>query len=131
MREIWYADNRDLVKWGVLVHLARANSLKTIVQVPYWRPEKDRVHFTFRNRRVSIPDQVWHFLRDLKQIERLGDQCGLKVQVLLDQFRHADRKRYSAHVVRQLKRCARPLLLFLDPDTGLEPNQRKVTHTTE
>lgn len=131
MRDIWYADDRDLAKWGVLVHLARAHSLKTIVQVPYWRPEKNRPHFTFRKHRESVPEEVWGFFRDVKRIERLGDQCGLKVKVLVERFKHADREPYSAYIGQQLRRCARPLLLFLDPDTGLEPKNPNVTHTTK
>jgi hypothetical protein len=131
MREIWYSDNRDLVKWGVLVTLARANSLQTIVQVPYWRSERKRPHFSFKQKRAPIPDEVWTFFRDLKQIERLGDQCGSKIKVIRDQFTHTNRKRYSDSLIQQLKPCTRPLLLFLDPDTGLEPNHRKVTHTSE
>ena len=131
MRPIWYADNRDLVKWGLLVHLARANSLKTIVQVPYRRPEKSRVHFTFQNQQVPIPKRVWYFFRDLKQIERLGDQYGLEIKVILDEFKPSDRKHYSAKIVQQLKCCPHPLILFLDPDTGLEPKNLKATHTSE
>lgn len=47
MRDIWYSDNRDLVKWGVLAHIARTQFLKTIVQVPYWRQEMRQPHFFF------------------------------------------------------------------------------------
>jgi hypothetical protein len=48
MREVWFADKRDLIKWGVLVHLAHKYDLKTIVQVPYLRPPKKLVLISVR-----------------------------------------------------------------------------------
>ena len=38
MREKWYGDNRDLVKWGVLLHLAQDYEVDRILQVAYVRP---------------------------------------------------------------------------------------------
>jgi len=38
MRDKWYADNRDLVKWGVLLTLAERHAAKHILQVLYYRP---------------------------------------------------------------------------------------------
>jgi hypothetical protein len=38
MRNQWYGDNRDLVKWGVLLELARRHRAKHILQVLYLRP---------------------------------------------------------------------------------------------
>ena len=38
MKDTWYGDNRDIVKWGTLAHLAARESIKTIVQIPYLRP---------------------------------------------------------------------------------------------
>ncbi len=35
MKDTWYADQRDLVKWGTLAHLAERRSLTAIVQVAY------------------------------------------------------------------------------------------------
>ncbi len=33
MRNTWYADQRDVVKWGMLAHIAERHSLAAIVQV--------------------------------------------------------------------------------------------------
>jgi hypothetical protein len=131
MRERWFADNRDLIKWSVLVHLARTYALRTIVQVPYWRPEKAPFHFIFRNERLPVTDDVWRFFRDIHRIEQLGDDIGVKVKIVREEFNHANRWLYSEHISRHLKDCARPLLLFLDPDTGIQPKKLEVTHTTE
>ena len=31
MKDTWYGDKRDLVKWGTLVHLARRENIKQII----------------------------------------------------------------------------------------------------
>lgn len=37
MKDRWYADNRDLVKWGVLLRLADAFEVQRIVQLAFYR----------------------------------------------------------------------------------------------
>jgi hypothetical protein len=37
MRDKWYVDNRDLVKWGILLRLAERYAAKHILQVLYYR----------------------------------------------------------------------------------------------
>ena len=37
MQDTWYGDHRDVVKWGTLVHLARSEEIRTIVQVAFLR----------------------------------------------------------------------------------------------
>ena len=37
MRDKYYTDKRDLIKWGVLLHLAEEYSLQRIIQVAYLR----------------------------------------------------------------------------------------------
>jgi hypothetical protein len=39
VKDKWYGDNRDLVKWGVLLLLAKRYAAGRIVQVAYYRPE--------------------------------------------------------------------------------------------
>lgn len=130
MRDIWYSDNRDLIKWGVLAHIARMQSLKTIVQVPYWRKEEQQPHFSFREKRVALDQDVWSFFRNIRHIKRLSEQLGVNIAVFDDEFTHSERKAYSQSLSRHLADCKRPLLVFLDPDTGLEPEKLNVTHTT-
>jgi len=37
MKNCWYADNRDLIKWSVLMHLAIVNSASRILQIAYFQ----------------------------------------------------------------------------------------------
>lgn len=131
MRERWFADDRDLIKWAVLTHLADRNALKTIVQIPYWRPETKRCrpHFRFLNNSLPVSDKVWRFFKDIKSVERLGGP-GTEIKVFVEEFNPRDRGVYSQKITDYLQGCARPLLLFLDPDTGLEPKMATGAHVT-
>lgn len=84
MRNIWYSDNRDLVKWGVLTYIAKENALKTIVQVPYLRTEACKAHFSFRKKNIEIGQDVWGFFRDIQRVEQFGKQAGLNIEVILN-----------------------------------------------
>jgi hypothetical protein len=130
MRDKWYADNRDLVKWATLSHIARAQSLQTIVQVPYWRPEEFRPHFDFRGEHLPVSDEAWGFFRNIHHITGLAQQIAVSIHVVAAQFKPDQRKTYIAEVCAQMERSRRPLLLFLDPDTGLEPTRCSPKHTS-
>jgi hypothetical protein len=131
MRERWFGDNRDLVKWGVLAHLAGDYGLRTIVHVPYERTETDRPSFIFRGKRLTVADLVWKFFRDMRRIEMLGRQIEVEVKIINEEFRPSLRRRYAACISNLLVECERPLLLFLDPDTGIEPKAAAPEHITE
>lgn len=131
MRDIWYSDNRDLVKWGFLMHMAKRYDLHEVIQVPYWRPEQDRPSITFESSTFLVPEVVWQFFRNIKHIEHMGGAFDIPVKVLTDVFNSKDRQGYSLKVREQIGKSARPLLLFLDPDTGLEPSRATDTHVTQ
>ncbi len=38
MQDIWYSDNRDLIKWGTLFNLAEKFEASQILHVAYFRP---------------------------------------------------------------------------------------------
>ena len=38
MRDQWYGDKRDMVKWAALLHLAQRERLSAILQVALYRP---------------------------------------------------------------------------------------------
>lgn len=131
MRDIWYGDNRDILKWGVLFHIARHHSLQSIVQIPYWRPETDRPRFRFKGQTIPINEEVWTFFRNVRHAERLGESARVPVRVFAATFNHRERHEYLAKAQRFIDDCPRPLLVFLDPDTGLEPSSANEKHTTK
>ena len=57
MKDIWYGDEGDVVKWSVLLHLARSEGLRLIVQVAFFRHEEPALETP--DCEVDIPDEVW------------------------------------------------------------------------
>jgi hypothetical protein len=117
MQDQWYGDNRDLVKWGTLLELARRYRVKQVLQILYhrsntWSP------IEIDEESVPIPDEVIQHFRDTKSICTLNSP--VPVEVLSEAF--SDRVQYLKYVIGEiLGRKAIKKIVFLDPDTGLEP----------
>jgi hypothetical protein len=122
-------DDRDLVKWAVLTHIASEYGLHTILQVPYWRSEKTQPHFTFMGKQVPVSNRVWTFFRSIHHITRLGQEIGLSIAVVDSEFKPGQRDAYLYEVKTKIYQAKRPLALFLDPDTGLQPMKCGPEHT--
>jgi hypothetical protein len=129
MRDKYYSDDRDLVKWATLVHIALEYGLRTILQVPYWRPEKVHPHFNFMGKHVAVPRKVWTFFRNIHSITRLGPEIGLSITVIDQEFDSDQRQAYVSGIKTRIQNAGRPLALFLDPDTGLQPKRCLPEHT--
>jgi hypothetical protein len=129
MRDKWYSDDRDLVKWATLVHIASEHGLQTILQVPYWRPEKAHPHFNFLGKHVGVSDKVWRFFRNIHSITRLEPVIGVSIAVVNTEFKPDRRDAYVSEVKTKIQHARRPLALFLDPDTGLQPKRCCPEHT--
>jgi len=131
VREYYFSDHRDLIKWSVLLHLVREHKLKTIVWTPYLRPEDELHSFHFPNEPVPVTNNVWDFFRGIQRIKKLLEREGVVVKIIEEMFNHTKRTACSDNLRRHLNGCARSLLLFLDPDTGLEPSVAKKVHVTK
>lgn len=119
MRDCWYADKRDLVKWGVLTILAEKYDAKNVIQVAYYNPcEFGRIEVDGEVHR--IPDEVLSHFRNIGNIESLAGPA--KVSVFDAPFLKSNRAAYHDAVTKyiQLYKDSRGIV-FLDPDTGLEP----------
>ena len=129
MREKYYSDDRDLIKWAALTHIASEYGLRSILQVPYWRPEKAHPHFNFLGKRVAVSDKVWTFFRNIHSITRLGTEIGISIIVVGTEFKPDERDAYISEIKTKIRYAKRPLILFLDPDTGLQPTTCRPEHT--
>jgi hypothetical protein len=117
MKDQWYADARDLVKWGVLLHLAEHFAAQEIIQVAYLRPTQ-WPELNIAGEPAPIPKPVLEHFRDIGRISQL--QARTKIRVVDLPF--TDRQRYQRHLLEVLaSREQGRVVLFLDPDTGLEP----------
>lgn len=120
MQNWYYADHRDLLKWGVLVLLARQHRLSRIVQIAYLRPSVfPRIDLGGQEK--ELPPEVRSHFRNLNNITDVRN--GISISVF-DEF-FEDRDAYEEAAMRYLADLAgEPRLVFLDPDTGLEPEGR-------
>jgi len=129
VKDKWYGDNRDLVKWGALLLLANRFVGSRIVQVACYRPETIEIDGV----RHLMPDAVIsHFSRSLKDIARLNSPC---VQIEVFDLPFLDRDEYMQGLQASLANLissGSPCIVFLDPDTGLEPmNKHELEHVLE
>ena len=127
MREEWYGDPRDLVKWGTLVHLARYDSIRTIIQVAFFRVS-ERPQLESDGHKWRVADEVWRHFRDLGSIRELAHHCRLAIHIIDACFNHHYRDAYFGDVIGALRADRRRKVVFLDPDTGIEPGKRTVKH---
>jgi len=65
--------------------------------------------------------EVWKHFADLAAIERLSDALGVQVRVYGDIFDPRNREEYLQKVLTAAEQSHRHRLLFLDPDSGIEP----------
>jgi len=121
MRDIWYGDHRDLVKWSALYRLAEQTDSPLILQLAYYRRlPSNYPTITIDQQEVSIPSEVRKHFRNLQNVHRISSKIQVKVfDRLFD-----DRDAYLKDALRfissfQSTKC----VVFLDPDTGLEPTK--------
>ncbi len=128
MRDQWYGDDRDVVKWSTLVHLARRESVATILQVAMYRPSQPVAPLTTAFGPVEPPAEVIGHFRALDNIQGLAEATGLEIEVFKDLFTH--RAAYFRQVCELVRGRSEPVVVFLDPDIGMEPEQGGPEHVT-
>jgi hypothetical protein len=147
MRENWFGDKRDLVKWAVLTHLAQKTYAKRIIQIAYFRPFDDSTSLIKNESNLAkdigiFPDAVldffkrWrsecaaatHYLKKLEKIEALGQKIGIDIKVFKEPF--TNRVKYRELTVEYFRDIESPKIVLLDPDTGIEPNNVSLDHIT-
>jgi hypothetical protein len=134
MQNRWYSDNRDIVKWATLLHLARANRVECIVQVVFLQPGPDCHSFQLRSGKRQFPiaaEVREHFPRDVARIRDLAVLTGITIRVLNEPFHDRQRGEYLERVVRQIRDAGDGRkIVFLDPDNGIAPRQANGKHVS-
>jgi hypothetical protein len=132
MQDRWYSDNRDVVKWATLLHLAQVHRVECIVQVVFLQPGPAHRGFRLRSgkRHFTIAPEVWeHFPRDVARIRDLAVLTGITIRVLNEPFHDTRRDEYTEHIVRQIRAAGDGRkIVFLDPDNGLAPRHANGKH---
>lgn len=127
MGTAWFSDNRDLVKWSTLLHIARQHQISVVVQICFLNPH-EFPPITLDGTTVPIPPEVKKHFRSLRSVERLSNNVSIKV---FDRpFK--DRSAYLKNALEFVGQFAdRSRAVFLDPDTGLAPRKANIKHVTD
>jgi hypothetical protein len=127
MRDKFYSDNRDLVKWAILHRLAEIFQAQRILQLAFYRPS-DFAKIVIDGAEHDIPPEVLAHFRDLRLVESINSKIKISVFDRLFRDRGHYLKAIKIFLSEFLKeRC----VVFLDPDTGLEPQKPSLDHVLE
>jgi hypothetical protein len=130
MQDQWYADNRDLIKWGGIVHLCNTTGIQYVMQVAYFRDSSSWPQLNFNGKDVSIPKDVITHFRSIRDIKRLGRKAGITVDIFKREFSHSARETYTESICQRIQKQTQHQIVFLDPDNGLAPQKAKAEHVT-
>jgi hypothetical protein len=119
MRDRWYGDDRDVVKWGAVVHLARREAIADVLHAALYRPEVEWPRLATARGPAALPDEVVRHFRDLDDLERLAAGTGLRIVTVKEPF--VDRAAYFGRLCERIRTHRAPVLVLLDPDVGLVP----------
>jgi|SRR5271157_8754 len=124
MKDAWYADKRDLIKWGVLFRLAERYEAVRIIQLAYYRPSTYG-QLEIDGQAYEIPEEVSAHFRNLRMVGSIAS----KVRVTVFDPIFQDRISHQQAVISLLPAfAAERCIVFLDPDTGLEPQNPTFDH---
>ena len=101
MRDTWYADNRDLVKWGSVLWLTSAHDVKRVVQVAYLQPSRSP-DLEVDGARQPMPASIWRHFRDLQNISHLAAAAKVQISIVDWPFTHRDRTGFNERLIKHL-----------------------------
>ena len=124
MKDAWYGDNKDLVKWSILAQLATKYKTPRIVYAAYYRPSVWSP-LDIDGHPYRIPVGVITHFRDIHKITTMN--AGLQINLIGNVF--ANRAQYTQGIIGAIGAPGTgPCIVFLDPDIGLEPGRPRPEH---
>ena len=125
MKDEWYGDKRDIVKWTVLLHLAKDNGAQSIVQIAYYRPSKWNKIIIIDEKKNLIPNEVLQHFRNVNAIKNMISNPNINIFNLTLK----NRRSYFPEVLKEVEKYRDDRkIVFLDPDTGLAPKKATLKH---
>src|SRR5205085_9119853 len=78
MKAKWYGDQSDLVKWSVLLHLAKAHKLHTIVQICFLN-HYDFPSISIDGEKFQVPREVIQHFRTISSVQNISKDVRIFV----------------------------------------------------
>lgn len=127
MKDQWYGDNRDLVKWSALLHLADRFGAPRVLQIAYYRPSSWGCVKVGEDEVGVRPEVLAHF-KDIRGAGAISSRA--RITVFDEPF--ADREQYLLSALQFISGSSQEkCVVFLDPDTGLAPKTPGWEHVLE
>lgn len=121
MQDFWYADKLDLIKWGVLLRLARRFDVGRILQIAFNPRTMELCRLLIDGDEHNVPPEVIAHFRNMRTIGSISSKTQVTVFDPIFQERDSHLKAVLTFLSAfQQERC----IVFLDPDTGLEPQRQ-------
>lgn len=122
MRDQYYSDKHDLVKWAILYQLANEFNASRIIQIAFYL-KSDFPKIIIDGKPFDIPQEVIAHFRDLRKVCNINSNIRVNI---FDVIFSKPRDKYLESVKSFLssypqERC----IVFLDPDIGLEPESQR------
>ncbi|MBS1252357.1 MAG: hypothetical protein MAG451_01396 [Anaerolineales bacterium] len=138
MRDWWYGDKRDVVKWGAILALARKRSIRDVLQVALYRPDRPNYRLHMDETTEPLPLEVARYFHDIDDIQRLAASVDLNIDIHKDLFqwrpgfhtREDFRTAYFNEVTSKIGEYSDPVIVLLDPDIGIAPKNYGYEHVT-
>lgn len=124
MQDYWYGDRLDLIKWGVLLRLAERCDAGRILQIALNPRTKSFGRLVIDGEECEVPQEAIAHFRNLRIIGSISTKTQVTVFDPILQDRASHLKAVLAFLsAYHHERC----VVFLDPDTGLQPQKQKPT----
>lgn len=122
MQDFWYGDKLDLIKWGVLFRLADRFGARRILQIAFNPCTMKFGRLVIDGKEDDIPPEVIAHFRNMRTIGSISSKIAVTVFDPMFQERAPHLKAVLAFLAAfPQERC----IVFLDPDTGLQPQKQK------
>ncbi|MEQ1858425.1 MAG: hypothetical protein ABMA13_00660 [Chthoniobacteraceae bacterium] len=125
MKESWYGDKRDLLKWSAVLQLCKQHEVDVVFHIAMLTHSAAH-EFEIDGNRFPVVDPVWKHFRSLRNVERLFGSP--KLHIFEQGFTHAKRRSYFDDALEELKLLTGRKLVLIDPDTGLAPKSASEKH---
>jgi hypothetical protein len=109
-----------------------------VLQVALYRPDRPNYRLAIDGDAEPLPIEVIQHFRDIDQIQRLAVTVRLRIDIHKDLFqwrpefrtREDFRKAYFDGAAERIREYSKPVIVFLDPDTGIAPQTYGYEHVT-
>ena len=126
MQDRWFGDNRDLVKWGAVSYLSNQYPQHTVCPILYYTIPRgqgnDNLELTHSNgtsQKIGFSQYILNIFPKNCFLYYSQLSKGIKLSWPLLAL---NSKNYLQDIINYMKNISSPCIVFLDPDTGIEPS---------